>query len=88
MYDSYVKAFRWTSDRIGDNGIIGFVTNGAYIDNLAFDIFRKSLLQEFNSIYCFSLRGNCRTSGELRRREGGNIFGVGCRVPIAITFFN
>lgn len=86
LYDSYVKAFRWASDRIGDNGIIGFVTNGAYVDNIAFDGFRKCLLQEFNSIYCFSLRGNCRTSGELRRREGGNIFGIGCRAPIAITF--
>ncbi len=86
LYDSYVKAFRWASDRIEDNGIIGFVTNGAYIDNLAFDGFRKCLLQEFTSIYCLNLRGNCRTSGELRRKEGDNIFGLGSRTPIAIMF--
>lgn len=86
LYDSYVKAFRWASDRIDENGIIGFVTNGAYINNLAFDGFRKCIVDEFNSIYCFNLRGDQRTSGELSRKEGGKIFGSGSRTPIAIIF--
>ena len=33
----------------------------------------------------FNLRGNCRTSGEQRRKESGNVFGEGSRTPISIT---
>lgn len=87
LYDSYIKAFRWASDRISktEGGIIGFVTNGAWIDGNAMDGFRKCLEREFSSIYVFNLRGNQRTSGELSRKEGGKIFGSGSRTPIAIT---
>jgi len=49
------------------------------------DGLRKCLTDEFTSLYCFNLRGNQRTSGELSRREGGKIFGSGSRAPIAIT---
>lgn len=87
VYDSYIKAFRWASDRINkkDGGIIGFVTNGAWLDGNAQDGFRKCLEREFSSIYVFNLRGNCRTSGELRRKEGDGVFGLGSRTPISIT---
>ncbi|MEA4967239.1 MAG: type ISP restriction/modification enzyme, partial [Bacteroidaceae bacterium] len=87
LYDSYIKAFRWSTDRIDKNhgGIIAFVSNAAWLDNQAMDGFRKCLEEEFTSIYIFNLRGNCRTSGELRRKEGGNIFGLGSRTPISIT---
>lgn len=87
VYDSYIKAFRWASDRINkkDGGIIGFVTNGAWLDGNAQGGFRKCLEREFSSIYVFNLRGNQRTSGELSRKEGGKIFGSGSRTPIAIT---
>lgn len=84
-YDTYIKAFRWATDRIGDNGVVGFVSNGAYIDGVALDGFRQCLLEEFNSVYVFNLRGNQRTSGELSRKEGGKIFGSGSRTPVAIT---
>lgn len=84
-YDTYIRAFRWASDRLQDDGIIGFVSNGAYIDSVALDGFRQCLIEEFNSIYCFNLRGNQRTSGELSRKEGGKIFGSGSRTPVAIT---
>lgn len=84
-YDTYIKAFRWATDRIGDNGVIGFVTNGAFLDSVALDGFRKCLLEDFNSVYCFNLRGNQRTSGELSRKEGGKIFGSGSRTPVCIT---
>ena len=86
-YDSYVKAFRWASDRIDSRhgGIIGFVTNGAWLDANGLDGMRKCFEQEFSSIYVFNLRGNQRTSGELSRKEGGKIFGSGSRTPIAIT---
>lgn len=85
LYDSYIRAFRWASDRINGNGIVSFITNGAFIDNLAMNGFRKCLLDEFTSIYIFNLRGNQRTSGETSRREGGKIFGSGSRTPVAIT---
>lgn len=85
LYDAYIKAFRWASDRIKNHGIICFITNGSFIDGQATAGFRKCLLDEFNSIYVFNLRGNARTSGELRQKEGGGIFSQGSRTSIAIT---
>lgn len=85
LYDSYVRAIRWASDRIGDSGIIGFVTNAGFIESNTADGLRKCLAEEFSSLYLFHLRGNQRTSGELSRREGGKIFGSGSRAPIAIS---
>ena len=86
-YDSYIKAFRWASDRLNEKegGVIGFVTNGAWLDANGLDGMRKCLAREFSAIYVFNLRGNCRTSGEIRRKEAGNVFGLGSRTPIAIT---
>ncbi len=84
-YDSYVKAFRWATDRLGDRGIIGFVTNGSYIDSNSTDGLRASFYKEFNYLYIFNLRGNQRTQGEQSRKEGGKIFGSGSRAPIAIS---
>ena len=86
LYDPYIKAFRWSSDRIDNmqGGIIAFVSNGSWIKN-EMDGFRKCLELEFSSIYVFNLRGDCRTSGELRRKEAGNVFGLGSRTPISIT---
>ena len=86
LYDAYIKAFRWSTDRLEkDGGIICFVSNGAWIDGNSTDGFRKVIEKEFSSIYVFNLRGNARTSGELRRKEGGNIFESGSRTPITIT---
>ncbi len=87
LYDSYIKAFRWSTDRLDPKfgGIIAFVSNGAWIDGAAADGFRKCIEKEFSSIYVFNLRGNQRTSGELSRKEGGKIFGSGSRTPISIT---
>lgn len=101
LYDSYIKAFRWAGDRIsppggseeGDKmkhddggGIVAFISNGAWIDGNAQDGMRACLEREFDKIYVFNLRGNARTSGELRRREKDNVFGEGTRTPITITF--
>lgn len=84
LYDSYIRAFRWASDRVGDNGVISFVSNGSYVDNLSFSGFRRELLKEFNHVYVFNLRGNCRSSGEFRKKEAGNVFGEGSRTLICI----
>lgn len=85
LYDNYIRAFRWASDRLGDEGIIGFVTNAGWVDANATDGLRKCLQEEFSTIYVFHLRGNQRTSGEISRKEGGKIFGAGSRAPIAIS---
>ena len=90
LYDSYIRAIRWASNRIGESeggGLIGFVTNGGWLDGNAASGLRRALRDEFHHIYVFNLRGNTRTSGELARREGGKTFGPGSRSTIAISFF-
>ena len=86
LYDSYMRAFRWASDRIGEEGIVAYVSNGGWIDGNAMDGFRRCLAEDFSHIYCFNLRGNARTSGEQRRKEKGNVFGEGTRTNVAILF--
>ena len=87
LYDSYIRAYRWATDRLSpeEGSVIAFISNGAWIDGNSHDGFRASLEKEFDKIYVFNLRGNARTSGELRKREGDGIFGSGSRTPIAIT---
>ena len=84
LYDSYIKAFRWALDRLGDQGVIAFVSNAGWVDASAANGMRRCLQQECSSIYVYHLKGNCRTSGELARKEGHNIF-TSSRTPIAIT---
>ena len=88
LKDAYVKAFRWASDRIPneEGGIIAFISNGAWLDGVSQDGMRRCFEEEFTSIYVLNLRGNARTSGEQRRKEGGGVFDAGSRTPIAITF--
>lgn len=86
LYDPYIKAFRWGTDRLDKSGgIICYVSNAGWLDGNSTDGFRKSLEKEFSSIYVFNLRGNARTQGELRQKEAGSVFGSGTRTPIAIT---
>jgi type III restriction protein res subunit len=83
LYDSYIRAIRWASDRIGDNGVIGFITNAGFISSNTTDGLRKCLAEEFTHLYIFHMRGNSRTSGDRARKEGGNIFDI--RTPTAIS---
>ena len=87
LYDAYIKAFRWSTDRLDpkNGGVIAFVSNGSWLESNSTDGFRISLEREFSSIYIFNLRGNARTSGELRRKEKDNVFGQGTRTTISIT---
>ncbi|OEV01574.1 damage-inducible protein [Streptomyces qinglanensis] len=84
LYDSYIRAIRWASDRVKDEGVICFVSNGGYIDGSTADGLRKSLIEEFDALYCYNLRGNQRTAGEQSQKEGGKIFGSGSRSTVAI----
>ncbi|SPT70141.1 type ISP restriction/modification enzyme [Anaerobiospirillum thomasii] len=86
LFDSYIRAYRWASDRIGDSGIVAFITNAGWIESSSADGMRKCLAEEFSSIYVYHLKGNARTSGEQRRKEKDNVFGEGSRSPVAIVF--
>ena len=86
QYDMYKRFLRWASDRLADDGIIAFVSNSAFLDSRQDDGFRKIVAQEFNELWAIDLKGNARTSGERRRREGGNIFDDKIKVGIAIYF--
>ena len=85
LYDTYKMAIRWASDRIGEQGVIAFVTNGSWIDGNVDSGIRACLVEEFSAIRVLNLRGNQRTQGERSRREGGKVFGQGSRAPVAIT---
>lgn len=85
LYDSYIRAIRWASDRVRDSGVIAFVSNGSFIDGNAADGLRKCLVGEFSKLYVYNLRGNAyNISGDARKREAGNVFGGGSRTPVAI----
>ena len=87
LYDSYTRAIRWASNRVHDSpggGIVGFVTNGSFIDSVSFDGFRKAVAGEFHGVYVYNLRGNTRGTGESVRREGGQTFGQGSRATVAV----
>lgn len=85
LSDPYVKAIRFASDRIGEEGIVAYVTNNSFLDGIAFDGMRKHLSEGFQSIYHINLKGNARTSGERRRQEAGNVFDDQIRVSVGIT---
>lgn len=84
LYDSYILAIRWASDRIKENGIVSFVTNGSFISSNNMQGLRACLEQEFSAIYVLDLRGNQRTEGEESEKEGGKIFGGDSRASVAI----
>ena len=86
QYDMYKRFIRWASDRLADDGIIGFVSNSAFLDARQDDGFRKVVAEEFNELWAIDLKGNARTSGERRRQEGGNVFDDKIRVGVAIYF--
>ncbi|WP_448853206.1 DEAD/DEAH box helicase [Corynebacterium frankenforstense] len=92
LYDSYLRAFRWATDRLDANkagdeagGIVAFVSNGGWLDGNTADGVRLSFAEDFSDIYVFNLRGNQRTAGEKSRKEGGKVFGSGSRAGIAVT---
>lgn len=91
LYDSYIRAFRWSSDRIDNEhgGIIAFITNSGWIDSNGMDGFRKCLEQEFSSVYVFNLRGAIRgKSKDASAKEGQNVFDIMTGVAITILVKN
>ena len=85
LLDSYIRALRWSADRISGNGIIGFITNSSYIDGIAMDGMRKSLIEEFSDVYIINLKGQIRRrTKEQTKLEGGNIFDIMTGVAIIL----
>ena len=82
VYDVYVKAIRWALDRIGDEGVVAFVTNNSFLDGIAFDGMRKHLAEDCNAIYIFDLGGNARKGLKV---SDANVFGI--RVGVSINLF-
>lgn len=86
LYDSYIRAIRWASDRIGDSGVIGFISGSGYLEKTTMDGIRKCLYKEFSDLYILNLRGDIRKNilSKGRAKEGENIFGSGSMSGIAI----
>ncbi|WQX89009.1 DEAD/DEAH box helicase [Helicobacter pylori] len=85
--DTLIQSIRMASDLLKDKGVVGFVVNGSFIDSKSADGFRKCVAKEFSHLYALNLRGNARTSGEERKKEGDGIFDSGSRATVAIVFF-
>lgn len=83
LYNSYFRAFRWATDRIGNQGVVAFVSNGGWLNANSGDGVRLSFVDDFTNIYVFNLRGNARNSGEQAKREDGNVFNV--KVGVCVT---
>ncbi|GAA8152596.1 DEAD/DEAH box helicase family protein [Helicobacter pylori] len=85
--DTLIQSIYMASELLKDKGVLGFVVNGGFIDSKSGDGFRKCVAQEFAHLYVLNLRGNARTSGEERKKEGDGIFDSGSRATIAVIFF-
>ncbi|MCX6257778.1 MAG: N-6 DNA methylase, partial [Bacteroidia bacterium] len=86
LYDMYTRFLRWATDRVDKNGIVAFISNSSFINSRTYDGFRNVVVKEFNEIWIIDLKGNARTSGEQRRKEGGNVFSDLIRVGVSVYF--
>ena len=86
QYDMYKRFVRWASDRLSDDGVISFVSNSGFLESRQDDGFRKVIADEFNELWVVDFKGNARTTGERRKREGGNVFDDKIRVGVAVYF--
>jgi len=84
LYDPYAKAIRWATDRIGESGIVAFVTNNSFVDNIAFDGMRKHLAKDFDEVYVLDCGGNVRKNPKLSGTTH-NVFGI--QVGVSINLF-
>ena len=82
LYDPYVKAIRWAADRIGEEGVVAFITNNSFIDGMSFDGMRKHLAEDFDALYILDLGGNARKGLAV---SDANVFGI--RVGVSINLF-
>lgn len=84
--DMYKRFIRWASDRIGERGMISFISNNSFVHANNYDGMRACLIDEFDYIYICDLRGNAYLAGDAWKKEGDKFFGAKSRVGVAIYF--
>ncbi|GAB4512037.1 MAG: hypothetical protein OHK0046_10980 [Anaerolineae bacterium] len=85
LYDAYVKFFRWATDRLdGRDGVVCYVTNNSFVDQISFDGMRKHLMQDFTRVYHLDLHGNVRQNPKLSGTTH-NVFGIQVGVGITVA---
>ncbi|MDD5087449.1 MAG: N-6 DNA methylase [bacterium] len=83
--DPYVKFLRWSADRLEDrDGIVCFVTNNSFVEQIAFDGMRKHLSEDFSSFRHLNLHGNVYKNPKLSGTTH-NVFGIKVGVGITIA---
>ena len=90
LSDAYVKAIRWASNRIGDEGIVAFVCNSSFVSDMSFDGMRKNLAGDFDRIYILDLKGNVRKDSMrdgIPIGEQHTVFGLASMVGVSVNFF-
>jgi len=83
LYDMYSRFYRWASDRVGENGIIAFITNRSFIDSRTFDGFRKKLVEEFDYVYIIDTQSDVRKNPKISGTKN-NVFGI--QTGVAVMF--
>ena len=83
LSDPYVKAIKWATKRVEDEGVVAFVTNNGFLDGVAFDGMRKHLANDFTAIYVLDMSGNVRKNPKLSGTTH-NVFGI--QVGVSINF--
>jgi predicted helicase len=84
VYDMYARFFCWATDRLGDEGIIAFITNRSFIDSRTFDGFRATAATDFNELWLVDLGGDVRANPKLSGTKN-NVFGI--QTGVTISFF-
>ena len=84
QYDMYKRFIRWASDQLADDGIIGFITNRAYLDTRQDDGFRQIAAREFTGVYVLDLGSDVRRNPKISGTTH-NVFGI--QTGVAIGFF-
>ncbi|WP_035451240.1 DEAD/DEAH box helicase, partial [Bartonella birtlesii] len=90
LYDSYIRAIRWASNRLSSQGgVVAYISGNGWVDKTFADGMRKCLQNEYSSIYIINLRGDIRKNIKSKElsKEGGNVFGSGSQNGIAVTIF-
>jgi len=93
LQDDYVKFIRfgqWRIEQTGQ-GILGYITNHAYLDDITFYAMRKNLLDHFTDIYILNLQGNKKRNPRglsPDRKTDENVFDITQGVSIGIFVKN
>jgi predicted helicase len=88
LHDDYVKFIRFAQMKMdaSDEGVVGIITNHAYLDNPTFPGMRNSLMRSFDQIWIVDLHGSTKpkeTPPDGAQNE--NVFDI--KKGVAITFF-